>query len=315
MTQSMLAETEARAEPAASVDVVTDNPATFKNVLVGVDGTSTGRDAIALAQKLCDVDGRLTLAHIVLVQQPGYENFHSTGAGKKTSKMLEREREATGVPAELTGMFAPSVGWGLRQLARDISADLLVVGSCARRPVARLFRGDDTRRTWSRATLPVAVAPSGCDRHDRRGIRRHTRVTECARRRARPRRPLRSRNPRAERRPADRRRPSASWFAGARPLRHSSRSRTTSCARCQACAVGSSLARQRRNWSPSGMRSTCSSPGPAAAARFAASSSAAPPLIWPGQPAVPYSSSPEAGGHVRTHDERSPSWAAHVRDR
>jgi nucleotide-binding universal stress UspA family protein len=42
-------------------------------------------------------------------------------------------------------MFAPSVGWGLRQLARDIGADLVVVGACDRRPIVRLLRGDNTR--------------------------------------------------------------------------------------------------------------------------------------------------------------------------
>ena len=37
----------------------------FKNVLVGVDGSSNGRDAIALASRLIDpADGKLTLAHV-----------------------------------------------------------------------------------------------------------------------------------------------------------------------------------------------------------------------------------------------------------
>src|SRR5690349_12924825 len=36
----------------------------FGNVLVGVDGTSAGRDAIALGDVLRDRDGRLTLAHV-----------------------------------------------------------------------------------------------------------------------------------------------------------------------------------------------------------------------------------------------------------
>lgn len=36
----------------------------FKNVLVGVDGRAGGRDAIALACKLTNPDGKLTLAHV-----------------------------------------------------------------------------------------------------------------------------------------------------------------------------------------------------------------------------------------------------------
>ena len=42
-------------------------PARFENVLVGVDGTSTGRDAITLANRLGAGPGRLTLAHVIVV--------------------------------------------------------------------------------------------------------------------------------------------------------------------------------------------------------------------------------------------------------
>jgi nucleotide-binding universal stress UspA family protein len=36
----------------------------FKNVLVGVDGRPNGRDAIALATRLSNAGGKLTLAHV-----------------------------------------------------------------------------------------------------------------------------------------------------------------------------------------------------------------------------------------------------------
>lgn len=160
MTHTMLVENDARAATASSVDVGPHDPPTFKSVLVGV-GTSTGRDAIALGKMLCDGDGHMTLAHVVLVQRPIYGRFDSTGAGRNTREMLERERLAAGVSADLTGMFAPTVGWGLLELARETSADLLVVGSCRRRPISRLMRGDNTRRTLTGAARAVAVAPPG----------------------------------------------------------------------------------------------------------------------------------------------------------
>ena len=62
--------------------------------------------------------GRLTLANIVLMPSPTYRNFHMTPVGKDRFEMLERERDAIGVTAELTGMFAASVGSGLQQLGR-----------------------------------------------------------------------------------------------------------------------------------------------------------------------------------------------------
>lgn len=135
--------------------------ARFHNVVVGVDGTSTGRDAIALADQLRGDGGRLTLAHVVLTQGPTYRNFHATPAWKRAREVLERESDQLGVTADFTGMFAPSVGSGLHQLAEDCGADLLVVGSCGREGVGRLLVGDNARGTLSGASCPVAVAPHG----------------------------------------------------------------------------------------------------------------------------------------------------------
>jgi nucleotide-binding universal stress UspA family protein len=136
-----------------------DQGVVFANALVGVDGSSTGRDAIVLANLILDGTGRLTLAHVVLNPAPRYQNFHSTPAGRAAREMLKREREATGILAELTGMFSASVGRGLHQLADDCRADLLVVGSSSRGPIGRVLAGDDARGTVVGASCAVAVAP------------------------------------------------------------------------------------------------------------------------------------------------------------
>lgn len=167
MTDPKLAKTEADIEQFVSVADGAHRPTTFKNVLVGVDGTSTGRDAIALAETLRHPAGRITLAHVVPVEVAGYRNFYSTPAGKNARAILAHERAAAGVTAELGGMFAPSVGSGLHQLAEDYDADLIVLGSCRRSAVGRLLRGDDTQGSLSGATGAVAVAPltTPCVRH------------------------------------------------------------------------------------------------------------------------------------------------------
>jgi nucleotide-binding universal stress UspA family protein len=147
-----LGQVEARADESVSAGDGAPEPA-FNHVLVGVDGTSTGLDAIALGGLLRHPGGRSTLAHVVLSQALSYRNFHSTPVWKESRDMLERERAAAGVAAELTGVFSASVGAGLHQLAEDRRADLLVVGSSTRGPGARLLRGDDTRGSLSSATL------------------------------------------------------------------------------------------------------------------------------------------------------------------
>lgn len=160
MTKPVHTETEAHTEASvAAARGFASERVGFKKVLVGVDGTSTGRDAIALGDLLLDADGHMTLAHVVVAQSPTYRNFDSTPRGREVREMLAREREAAGVCAGLTGMFAPSVGSGLHQLAEDCDADLLVVGSCRRGSVGRLIRGDDTQGSLNDAAGAVAVAP------------------------------------------------------------------------------------------------------------------------------------------------------------
>lgn len=66
-----------------------------------------------------------------------------------------------GATAELTGMFAASVGNGLHMLAEDGDADLLVVGSTGRGRLGHVIVGDDDRGTVTGATCPVAIAPHG----------------------------------------------------------------------------------------------------------------------------------------------------------
>jgi nucleotide-binding universal stress UspA family protein len=162
MTPTMTMQTEPTRE-----ELAVPQPSLFRNVFVGVDGTPTGRDAIALAERLRARGGQLTLAHVVLRQSPTYRNFHDTPVWKDRRAMLAREGEAIGVTAELTGTFAESVASGLHQLAADHDVDLLVVGSSSRGVIGRVLVGNDARAAVSRTTGPVAVAPHGyADRAD-----------------------------------------------------------------------------------------------------------------------------------------------------
>jgi nucleotide-binding universal stress UspA family protein len=181
----------------------------FRNVLIGVDGSQTGRDAIALATALVRPGGRLTLAH---VDVPVYASSHplqdarheraghaggdalgegagreagdapgegagreagdarGEGAGReagdgRTAGLLEDERRAAGVRAELIEISESSVGRGLHSLAEDLEADLLVVGSCSHGLAGRTLVGDDTRASLNGASCAVAVAPRGYASH------------------------------------------------------------------------------------------------------------------------------------------------------
>lgn len=140
----------------------------FKNVLVGVDGTANGRDAIALASRLADPAGKLTLAHV----RPG--EFHPLHAitpallaeeHQASLKLLEHERTAAAVDAETVSVVAASPGAGLHRQVEEHSGDLLVVGSCGRSTVGRAMIGDATRAALNGAPCAVAIAARGYAAH------------------------------------------------------------------------------------------------------------------------------------------------------
>jgi nucleotide-binding universal stress UspA family protein len=125
----------------------------FENVLVGVDGGPNGRDAIALASQLVDIDGRLTLAYV--------HGGEVAEERRDADALLEAQRLQAGVDAELLGLVATNAGRGLHQRAEEQDADLLVVGSCSHGPLGRVMLGDDTRAALNGAPCAVAIAARG----------------------------------------------------------------------------------------------------------------------------------------------------------
>ncbi len=140
----------------------------FKNVLVGVDGRPTGRDAIALATRLLDPAGKLTLAH---VHNDVLSPLHAAAPGvieqerEASHDLLEQERAKAEVRADLVSVAALSPGGGLHEQAEEMQADLLVVGSSARSAFGRIMLGDDTRAALNGAPCAVAVAQRGYADH------------------------------------------------------------------------------------------------------------------------------------------------------
>lgn len=128
--------------------------ATFHRAIVGVDGRTGGRDAIALARMLAGGDARLTLAHV-------YPDGPVEPEAGVVDRLLEEERASSEIDAELVTVGASSVGRGLGQLAEGEDTDLLVVGSSHRGFLGRVFVGDDTRAALNGSPCAVAVAPVG----------------------------------------------------------------------------------------------------------------------------------------------------------
>ncbi len=136
----------------------------FKNVLVGIDGGPNGHDALTLAHRLTHSGGKLTLAHV-----HGGEllPIHALVPGliakerESSQRLLEGERAAAGVDAELLSIVAMSAGEGLHEQAERQGADLLVVGSSSRGFLGRAMLGNDTLAALNGAPCAVAIACAG----------------------------------------------------------------------------------------------------------------------------------------------------------
>lgn len=136
----------------------------FNNVIVGVDESEGGRDAVALAVDLVADGGRLTFAliyHVDAYRLPGSGLVYDAASSQRSLAMLAGVAHDAGVDAEHRYHGASSVGHGLHDLAEAESADLLVVGSSRRGVVGRVLLGDDTRSALNGAPCAIAVAPAG----------------------------------------------------------------------------------------------------------------------------------------------------------
>lgn len=136
----------------------------FKNVLVGIDGRANGRDAITLASRLLDEDGRLTLAHVHSADLRAFSVIGPELVAEEresSQELLRQERAEAGVEADLVSVTAPTPGRGLHEQAEAQGADLIVVGSCSRGLLGRAMLGDDTRAALNGTPCAVAVAARG----------------------------------------------------------------------------------------------------------------------------------------------------------
>ena len=140
----------------------------FRNVLIGIDGTPHGRDAIALARRIAAPGAELTLVH---VHAGEHNRLHAIRRERleqeqrDSEALLEDERRAAGVGAEIRAYVAESPGAGLHRLAEELGADLIVVGSTSHGAVGRVALGDDARAALNGSPCAVAIAARGYEGH------------------------------------------------------------------------------------------------------------------------------------------------------
>ena len=138
----------------------------FRRVLVGIDGTESGSEALVLAQRLADPAGALVLAHVDAHRSFRLPHGHTKPAPAGTldaaRAQVEGDRAVTCI-----GRSAASAARGLTEIADDERADLIVLGSHRPAPAGGVALARTAARLLQGGPCAVAIAPAGADARDR----------------------------------------------------------------------------------------------------------------------------------------------------
>jgi len=139
-------------------------------VLVAVDGSERSRDAVALGQLFAEVRGaRLLMAYV----HPYGEVPNLLGHASVVRMVVDSIFAAgqailpPGAAREMKIAVHRSPAAGLRRLAREEGASIVVLGSPERSRLGQMVPGRTAGRLLSDAWLPVAIAPHGYARRER----------------------------------------------------------------------------------------------------------------------------------------------------
>ena len=137
---------------------------TAPRIVVGIDGTERGLDALGLARLLAAASG----ATLVLAAVHGLDLGDDPDVGMTPILRENAERRLDALEASPSGagwerrvIGAGSPAHGLHDLAVDEAASLVVVGSSHRGALGRVLPGSVGERLLHGSPCPVAVAPRG----------------------------------------------------------------------------------------------------------------------------------------------------------
>ena len=140
-------------------------------VVIGFDGSGTGEDALALGVRLAEATGdKPVVATVHPASPPGTGHVDAEWIAvmhEQADQTLERARsivgKATGSDLEVDYRNVPSgsAAHGLDDLAEELDASVIVVGSGHSGALRRITAGSTAERLLHGASTPVLVAPRG----------------------------------------------------------------------------------------------------------------------------------------------------------
>jgi nucleotide-binding universal stress UspA family protein len=135
-------------------------------VVIGYDGSEASEDAVAFGLTWCRSTGDAPIVATVFPEE------HPLGAGRvdvewasyvreQAEIIQDKARAAVGDAALYRNVASTSAAHGLADLAEDIEAAMLIVGTTQETGLTRALLGSSTERLLHGATAPVMVVPPG----------------------------------------------------------------------------------------------------------------------------------------------------------
>jgi nucleotide-binding universal stress UspA family protein len=152
----------------------------LRPVVVGFDGSVSGADALALGRVLAEVSGGGLVVAVVhpapaAISPARVDAEWVADRHRLAEEFLDAARRSlgpAGAGVDYRVVASSSVAHGLHDLAEEVGAGSIVVGSHPVGAQPRLFAGSTAERLLSGSVCPVAVAPPGQrDREPRRPVR------------------------------------------------------------------------------------------------------------------------------------------------
>ncbi len=133
----------------------------YRKIVVGFDGSERAQDALALGKLLADASEAKLVVAGVYGLDPGLierDTRFREGWAEHT-RAIDAAAESVG--AEPKAIWSSSVGQGLHELAEEIGAGVVVVGSSHKGRVGQVLAGNIGRTLLQGSPCSVAVAPHG----------------------------------------------------------------------------------------------------------------------------------------------------------
>ena len=141
----------------------------FKHIILATDGSPSAQKACETAIALAKVHGAKITAAFVVDPYPymslgedsasafqAYMNAAHASSAKVTGKLAEQAKES-GVHLDTLVIEGDGVATSILTAAKDVGADLLVLGSHGRTGIERLILGSVASKVLSMSTVPVLI--------------------------------------------------------------------------------------------------------------------------------------------------------------